>query len=313
MVISKDTASISRPYRGRFAPSPTGPLHEGSLLTALASCLEARVQGGEWLLRMEDLDPPREMPGAADDILRTLEAFGFAWDGELRYQSRRLEYYRAVLDALLREGRAYGCACTRKEIAEAGRMGIDGALYPGFCRNGLRAGRTPRAWRLRVEAPALLSFDDAIQGVQAQDLISQVGDFVLLRADGYFAYQLAVVVDDADQGINHIVRGADLLDSTPRQLYLQQCLGYRRPNYAHLPILTNAAGEKLSKQTLAPALDKGRVSELLWQALRRLGQSPDSCLRGASSTEIWAWARENWQLGRVPRQTKLSEPVFGAM
>ncbi|MBL8405455.1 MAG: tRNA glutamyl-Q(34) synthetase GluQRS, partial [Dechloromonas sp.] len=203
---------MSSTYRGRFAPSPTGPLHFGSLVAALGSCLDARVQGGEWLVRMEDIDTPRNVPGAADDILRTLEAFGFAWDGAVAYQSRRHPVYGEVLAALREAGKVYGCACSRREIADsASHPAIDGGMvYPGSCRGGLQAGRMARAWRLRVEA-AEIAFDDRLQGRIAQVLERDVGDFVLLRADGLFAYQLAVVVDDAWQEITDVVRGADLL------------------------------------------------------------------------------------------------------
>ncbi|PHV13313.1 tRNA glutamyl-Q(34) synthetase GluQRS [Chitinimonas sp. BJB300] len=301
MVTFRDTVITSPPYRGRFAPSPTGLLHEGSLLTAVASYLEARRRGGQWLLRMEDIDPPREMPGAADNIVRTLADFGFEWDGPILYQSTRLDVYKEVLNSLIARKIAYPCGCTRKEIADSSARGIDGPIYPGTCRNGLPPGRQTRAWRLRLEETALMDFNDAIQGAQQQSLIDQVGDFVLLRADGYFAYQLAVIVDDAEQGITDIVRGADLLDSTPRQLYLQRILGISRPNYAHLPILVNAAGEKLSKQTRAAALLVSRASSFLWQTLERLGQRPDPALKMASLEEIWAWSRSNWQLELVPQ------------
>ncbi|MGQ5523691.1 tRNA glutamyl-Q(34) synthetase GluQRS [Chitinimonas sp. PSY-7] len=301
MTTFQEKPSANRTYRGRFAPSPTGLLHEGSLLTAVASYLEARTRGGQWLVRMEDLDPPREMPGAADNILRTLASFGFEWDGPILYQSKRLDVYREMLNDLIAGNVAYPCGCTRKEIADSSLRGIDGPIYPGTCRNGLPAGRQTRAWRLRLEETALMEFNDVIQGTQQQNLIDQVGDFVLLRADGYFAYQLAVVVDDAEQGITDIVRGADLLDSTPRQLYLQKLLHISRPNYAHLPILVNAAGEKLSKQTRAVALEISRATVLLWKALERLGQRPDPALKTASLDEIWTWSCSNWQLELVPQ------------
>ena len=211
-------------YRGRFAPSPTGPLHFGSLIAAVASYLEAKTCKGQWLLRMEDLDRPREMPGAADVILRTLQAFGFEWDGPVLYQSRRDEAYAAALEKLRQAGFIYGCACTRREIADSAIDGIDGPVYPGTCRGGLPSGKSPRAWRMVTE-DRNIAFDDAIQGRLSQNLQRDIGDFVLKRADGLYAYQLAVVVDDAEQGITHVVRGADLLDSTSRQIYLQQMLG----------------------------------------------------------------------------------------
>lgn len=291
-------------YRGRFAPSPTGPLHFGSLVAAVGSYLDARKNHGAWLVRMEDLDPPREMPGAADHILRTLEAYGFEWDGPVVYQSQRSALYEEAL-AELRLGHVlYPCGCTRKEIAESGHAGIDGPVYPGTCRKGLTAGKTARAWRVQVHAEEL-TFLDAIQGIQHQHLNQQVGDFVLKRADGLYAYQLAVVVDDSEQGITHIVRGSDLLDSTPRQIYLQQLLHYPQPHYAHLPVVANAAGEKLSKQTLAPAIQPSMAVPQLWQALDFLGQAPEKALEQGSLQELWQWARMHWNLAAVPRKRSI--------
>ncbi len=291
-------------YRGRFAPSPTGPLHFGSLVAALASYLEARQQQGEWLLRMEDLDTPRNMPGAADAILRSLEAFGFEWDGAVVYQSERHDLYAAALARLQEDGLVYPCGCTRKEIADSAIHGIEGAIYPGTCRSGLPPGKTARAWRIRAENRTI-GFDDAIQGHVAQNLARDIGDFVLKRADGFYAYQLAVVVDDADQGITHVVRGADLLDSTPRQIYLQQVLGLPAMHYAHIPVVLNAQGEKLSKQTQAAAVDDRQPATQLWQALDFLQQSPPAAIRNAPLADIWQWADQNWQLSRI-KPTKLS-------
>lgn len=291
-------------YRGRFAPSPTGPLHFGSLVAALASYLEARQQQGEWLLRMEDLDTPRNMPGAADAILRSLEAFGFEWDGAVVYQSERHDLYAAALARLQEGGLVYPCGCTRKEIADSAIHGIEGAIYPGTCRSGLPPGKTARAWRIRAENRTI-GFDDAIQGHVAQNLARDIGDFVLKRADGFYAYQLAVVVDDADQGITHVVRGADLLDSTPRQIYLQQVLGLPAMHYAHIPVVLNAQGEKLSKQTQAAAVDDRQPATQLWQALDFLQQSPPAAVRNAPLADIWQWADQNWQLSRI-KPTKLS-------
>lgn len=285
--------------RGRFAPSPTGPLHFGSLIAAAGSCLEAHARGAEWLVRMEDLDPPREMPGAADLILRQLEAYGFEWDGPVRCQSTRSEAYEAALEILRKDGWLYPCACTRREIADSALRGIDGPIYPGTCRAGLH-GRTPRAWRVRTDMQPI-SYADAVQGLQTQTLARDIGDFVLKRADGLYAYQLAVVVDDADQGITHIMRGADLLDSTPRQLHLQRLLGLPTPSYAHLPVATNAAGEKLSKQTLAQPLVPDQAPLQLWRALDFLGQSPPAELQ-ADLAGLWSWARVHWRLEAVPRR-----------
>lgn len=291
-------------YRGRFAPSPTGPLHFGSLVAAVASYLEAKTHNGAWLVRMEDLDRPREMAGAADDILHTLQAFGFEWDGAVLYQSRRDDAYAAALVRLQEAGLVYGCACTRREIADSAIHGIDGPVYPGSCRNGLLPGKSPRAWRLVTE-DRVIAFDDAVQGRLGQNLRRDIGDFVLRRADGLYAYQLAVVVDDAEQGITDIVRGADLLDSTPRQIYLQQVLGYATPSYTHVPVAANASGEKLSKQTLAAALDQRQAAALLWQALHFLGQGPEPALREAELDAVWAWAHGHWRMDRIPRQRLL--------
>lgn len=298
------------PYRGRFAPSPTGPLHIGSLIAALGSCLDARQQGGAWLLRMEDVDTSRNVPGAADDILRTLTAFGFEWDGPVLYQSARLEAYAAALEQLKQAGLAYGCACSRKEIADsATHAAIDGGLaYPGTCRNGLAEGRAARAWRLRVDNGEI-AFVDRLQGRVVQHLEDDVGDFVLRRADGLFAYQLAVVVDDAWQGVTHVVRGADLLASTPRQIALQRCLGYPEPVYAHLPVAANPAGEKLSKQTLAQPLRAAQASAELVAALRFLGQAVPGELSRASVAEVWAWAHSHWSFAAIPRQALIVLPA----
>lgn len=286
-------------YRGRFAPSPTGPLHFGSLVAAVGSYLEAKSHDGAWLVRMEDLDPPREMPGAADAILNTLDAYGFEWDGPVLYQSTRSELYEAALAKLRQDGLLYPCACTRKEIADSALPGIEGPVYPGTCRDGLADGRVPRAWRVRVDA-ADIAFEDAVQGRIRQNLADDIGDFVLKRADGYYAYQLAVVLDDAAQAISHVVRGADLLDSTPRQIYLQRLLGLPTPHYAHLPVAVNAAGEKLSKQTLAAPLDIARPVPALWQALHFLGQQPAAELHAADLPDLWQWAQSRWRLADVP-------------
>lgn len=297
----------SKIYRGRFAPSPTGPLHFGSLVAALGSCLDARARGGEWLVRMEDVDEPRCSRQAAAGILRTLERLGFGWDGEVMVQSRRKERYRALLDGLRAAGLAYPCACTRKELADATPAADGAAIYPGTCRHGLPAGKAARAWRLAV-GDAAAAFDDALQGRISQRLGAEVGDFVLLRADGYFAYQLAVVADDADQGITHVVRGADLLDSTPRQIFLQSCLGFATPSYVHLPVAVNPAGEKLSKQTCASAIDGPDPVPAMLAALRFLGQTPPDGLGDVAA--VWQWALANWRLENVPHCRTLPAPVY---
>ncbi|HDP90482.1 MAG TPA: tRNA glutamyl-Q(34) synthetase GluQRS [Thioalkalivibrio sp.] len=285
---------------GRFAPSPTGPLHFGSLIAAIGSYLEARRQGGRWLVRMEDLDPPREVPGAADDILRTLEAYGLYWDGEVMYQSRRSAHYREILNTLLARGEAFECGCTRREIADAGREGPEGPVYPGTCREGLPPGRVARAIRLRTH-DELIRFEDAVQGTVEQRLESEIGDFVVLRADGLFAYQLAVVVDDAEQGVTEVVRGADLLDSTPRQIHLQHVLGYPTPRYMHLPVAVNREGQKLSKQTYARPLDRRAPVAPLYRALTFLDQHPPAHLLDGCLSDLWGWALTHWDPARIPR------------
>lgn len=262
-------------YRGRFAPSPTGPLHFGSLVSALASWLDARAHDGAWLVRIEDIDGPRTVPGAADDILATLERFGMQADEQPVWQSRRIARYEEALEQLKSTGLLYPCGCTRKEIADSllnAHARNTTLAYPGTCRIGLN-GKPARAWRLRVPDgdAAAITFDDRWQGEQTQNLATEVGDFVLKRADDQWAYQLAVVIDDADAGITHIVRGADLLDSTARQVYLQRCLGAPTPCYLHVPVVTNELGEKLSKQNGATALDNDKPLEALSAAARHLG------------------------------------------
>lgn len=287
-------------YRGRFAPSPTGPLHAGSLVAALGSYLEARTNHGVWLVRIDDLDPLRVVRGSADEILRTLEACALEWDGGIVYQSTRGPAYHAAVHALRGAGRLYACACSRREIAEAGLFGIEGYVYPGTCRGGLPETRAARAWRLATDENAI-AFDDAVQGRMEQTLARDVGDFVLYRADRVYAYHLAAALDDAEEAITHVVRGADLLDSTPRHIYLQRLLGLPTPHYAHLPILVNARGEKLSKQTHAPAVDRANTVPAMLDALRFLGQSPPADLARASAREVVRWAEAHWQLARVPR------------
>jgi glutamyl-Q tRNA(Asp) synthetase len=286
-------------YQGRFAPSPTGHLHFGSLIAATASYLDAKSHQGQWLLRIEDLDPPREQPRAAADILHTLEAFGFEWDGEAMYQSQRSAAYEAALSQLRTQNLIYPCTCSRKEVADSAMQGIEGAIYPGTCHKVAAKTNTPHAWRVHTDAHDIC-FDDVVQGRQHQNLAHDIGDFVLKRADSLYAYQLAVVVDDAAQGITHIVRGADLLNSTPRQIYLQRLLKLPTPHYAHLPIAINEKGEKLSKQTLAKPLDVANTVPVLWQALQFLGQSPPKQLQSADLPALWQWAMRHWQIGLAP-------------
>lgn len=283
-------------YVGRFAPSPTGPLHFGSLVAALASWLDARAARGRWLVRMEDLDAPRQQQGAADLILRTLERLGLDWDGPVLYQSLRLRDYESALEKLRLH--TYWCGCTRREISDSSLgLAADGArIYPGICRAGLPAGKAARALRVRTDSEPV-SFTDRVQGPQAQSVEKEVGDFVVYRADGQFAYQLAVVVDDAHQGVTDVVRGADLLDSTARQIYLQRLLGYRTPRYLHVPAAVNAAGEKLSKQTGARPVDTAKPEQAIRNALRFLGQA-----RAVDLEEAIA----NWQPSRIPRRRAIA-------
>ena len=293
-------------YTGRFAPSPTGLLHYGSLVAAVASWLDARAAGGRWLVRIEDLDAPRSRPEMADAILRQLETLALDWDGPVVYQSARVDRYRDALETLQRAGHAYWCSCTRKEIEDsATRFNADGAasearpanrVYPGTCRNGIRPGGTPRAVRVRTSGDPI-GFADRVQGETVQDVEREVGDFVAYRADGVHAYQLAVVVDDAEQGVTDVVRGADLLASTPRQILLQRLLGYTTPRYLHFPVAVDETGVKLSKQSGAKALPSARPADALRAALEflDLGGAPAEQPR-----DVLLWARERWSAHRVP-------------
>ncbi len=301
-VIGADQGSIV----GRFAPSPTGPLHLGSLVAAVGSYLMAKRVGGSWLLRIEDLDMPRVIPGVADDMLRTLEQLGLQWDGEVLYQSLRHEIYSAALQRLVDEGLAYACGCTRGEIARiASPPNLEELVYPGICRNGLPEGKSERAYRVKVYDD-LIEFDDLVLGNYSQELAVSCGDFVVQRADGPFAYQLAVVVDDHEQGVNQVVRGADLLSSTPRQIYLQRLLGFATPVYAHLPLVTNPDGSKLSKRDCAVSIAAGNDlpadgSRLLTAALRFLGQQPPAELASGSSRELLDWGVSHFDPQLIPR------------
>jgi glutamyl-Q tRNA(Asp) synthetase len=295
-------------YRGRFAPSPTGPLHFGSLLAAAGSWLDARAAGGEWLLRIEDLDPPREPPGAVDDIRRALEAFGLVWDGEVMFQSRRGDAYEAALARLAADGWTYPCTCSRAQIEAANRrQGRAGSrIYPGTCRDRSGTSRT-RILRVRT-TEELLEVSDHLQGRFAQVLVSEVGDFVLRRREGYIAYQLAVVVDDHAQGITDVVRGIDLLDSTPRQLWLQRLLGFTTPRYMHLPVVVRPDGEKLSKQTGAAGVDLRAAPALVQQVLACLGLELPAGLAGAPPAELWTWATPRWQPQQLAGRRSILAP-----
>lgn len=298
----------SSAYIGRFAPSPSGPLHFGSLVCALASFLDARHYQGQWLVRIEDIDPPREIPGATATILHQLEAHGLLWDGELLYQSQRMDAYTAALEQLDSSGLLFNCDCNRQRITEIG------GIYDGHCRQRQVSGES--ALRLRVangDYPINIRFNDLIMGCYQQNLRADVGDFVVRRRDGLISYQLAVTVDDQFQGITHIVRGADLLDSTPRQIYLQHCLAYRDKqspaiHCAHLPLATNREGQKLSKQNHAAALLQGNEADNLWLALDWLQQKPPAELRRETIATILSWAIDNWTLDAIPGLMEIPAP-----
>lgn len=287
-------------YTGRFAPTPSGPLHFGSLIAALASFLDARAHDGRWLVRIEDLDPPRCMPGAADTILRQLEAHGLEWDGEVVHQSSRTEAYRETLEALRRLGLTYPCTCSRTEIrAQALRMGREGPIYPGTCR--MRPPIPARQHAVRLDTRgAVIDFTDRLYGPIRQDIGNELGDFVIWRVEDIASYHLAVVVDDAWQGVTDVVRGADLLDSTPRQIWLQHLLGLPTPRYLHLPLALAPNGQKLSKQNLAPALALETSARELVRALHFLGQAPEPGLAEARPEEIVAWAIPRWRPEAIP-------------
>ena len=290
-------------YRGRFAPSPTGPLHFGSLIAAVGSYLQAKSRQGDWLVRMEDLDPPREVPGSADDILHSLEQHGLHWDEPVLYQSQRHDAYHDAIHTLTQQNLTFNCSCSRKDISKL--QSTQGTtVYPGTCRNGSENQSVQYAIRVKTESLEI-GFDDNVQGYFSHNVGTVVGDFVLQRADGWFAYQLAVVIDDVEQGITEIVRGSDLLDNTPRQIFLQRVLGFEQPEYAHLPIATNTSGEKLSKQTFAQPVSNSFLSANLIKALEFLGQNPPTELVRSDLDSIWQWALEHWQLHKVPKVLKI--------
>jgi glutamyl-Q tRNA(Asp) synthetase len=286
-------------YTGRFAPSPTGPLHFGSMVTAVASYLSARQAEGKWLIRIDDLDRPRCVKGMDKIILDTLEASGMTWDDAITYQSNNNSLYEQALSSLREHKRVYPCSCTRREIADIAQTGTDGPIYPGTCRNGMPADKTERSTRF-ISPSQLIKIGDRIQPAMYQNLEKEVGDIVIKRADGLFAYQLAVVVDDHAQGITDIVRGCDLMDSTPRQVCLQQALGYSVPDYAHVPVVTYADGQKLSKQTLARPVNKDRLLSTLINVLEFLKQQPVAELAEGDLGSFWKWAIENWDMRNIP-------------
>jgi len=292
-------------YVGRFAPSPTGPLHLGSLVTAVASFLHARQARGEWLVRIEDIDPPREVPGAADDILRTLEAFELEWDREVLHQSSRLAAYSAAADGLLAAGRAFRCRCSRSEIRAANEG--ESGRYPGTCRDRrLPAGDA--AVRARVDS-GRVAFDDALQGAIETDLAASLGDYVIVRRDGLPAYHLAVVLDDAEQGVTTVVRGADLLDSTAAHVHLQGLLGLATPRYYHTPVVVDASRQKLSKQTGAQAIHAADRSAAA-AALELLGLSVPSELERERPGLLWQWALPRWSIDALRGLRELAQPAL---
>jgi glutamyl-Q tRNA(Asp) synthetase len=295
------------PYRGRFAPTPSGPLHFGSLVAATGSYLEAKSRGGQWRLRIDDLDPPRVAPGAVASILRCLEALGFEWDGPVLYQSRRLPAYHAALHRLRLLGAVYPCACSRKEMAESALPGIEGPIYPGVCRGGLPPGRPARALRLSVQGMRV-EFDDRLLGLQRRDLEREPGDFIVYRADGVYAFHLASAVDDSEQGITDVVRGADLLESSARQLQLMRLLGLPIPRYVHLPVAIDGSGNKLSKQTKAAPVDPMRPLAVLQAVLRFLNQAMPAGFESATLPEFWRQAIMYWDLQRVGARLQAPAP-----
>ena len=282
-------------YRGRFAPSPTGPLHFGSLVAALGSYLDARHNHGSWLLRIEDLDPPREQQGATENILKTLESYHLFWDEEVLYQSQRHAEYEAHCQQLLASGNAFYCTCSRSQL------GGSGQAYPGYCRNQLTAPLTPYALRFKIDEETLC-FQDQIQGQYCQQLHHDVGDFVIKRKDQLYAYQLAVVCDDHFQGVTHVVRGLDLLDNTPRQIALYHAFEYPAPSYAHLPLVVNDSGQKLSKQNQAQAVSSSNTRSTLIHALAALQLQPSDELLANSLDDILLWANNSWSKSALLNQ-----------
>lgn len=293
------TLPTDTPYIGRFAPSPTGPLHIGSLLTAVASYVDAKANNGQWLVRMEDLDPPRESIEAAHSILQSLLAHGLQWDDEVLYQSQRHSHYQQVIDQLLKQQLAYRCRCSRKQLPANN-------IYPGYCRQQHVSAVLPHSIRITTNDKGI-SFKDPIQGFFQQQLNTDVGDFIVLRKDALFAYQLAVVIDDAYQNITKVIRGSDLLDNTPRQIYLQQVLHYPLPSYLHLPVINNEREQKLSKQHGAQAIDDNLATENLFYCLTALGQTPPETLRHSSSSVILQWAIKHWKIDSIPHQLSIQQ------
>jgi len=283
----------SQPYIGRFAPSPTGPVHIGTLIAAVGSYLQAKTNNGEWLIRMEDVDTTRKVEGSDIEILDTLEAFGFEWDGEIIYQSTQNRHYEKALEQLIALSLVFPCTCTRKQLTSS-----NSSIYPGTCRNKTLPNNDEHALRLSARN-ITIEFDDLVMGKQSQNIAQRCGDFVIKRRDGLFAYQLAVVVDDALQNITEIVRGSDLLDSTPRQIYLQQLLGYPTPAYCHLPLAVDNDGNKISKSEGATKVDIKNREKQMCDVLEFLGQNPPAGLSDSNINDIWKWSIDNWNINRV--------------
>lgn len=288
-----------QPYIGRFAPSPTGPLHLGSLCTALAGFLQARSQQGLWLLRIDDLDSPRNINGSADNILKTLDVFGLHWDGSVVYQSQHIDVYNEVLDKLAKNSLIYPCICSRKTLT---------GIYSGLCRDKQPPRNSLYSLRIKTDE-RIISFQDELQGLVSHNLSKQHGDFILKRKDQVIAYQFAVVIDDDRQGVNHVVRGFDLLDSTPRQIYLQQMLGFATPDYMHVPVIIDEQGYKLSKQTRATAVDLKTPHSVIFSLLTLLKQNPPCELQDAPETEILNWAIDHWDPAPLKNSVAI-RPVF---
>ena len=304
---------VAQDYVGRFAPTPSGDLHFGSLVTAIASFLDARSHGGKWLLRIEDLDPLREITGAAQSILQTLDAHRLHWDDQVSYQSHHRDLYEHYTKQLLSQQIAFHCSCSRNQLRKKYR-----GIYPGLCRhknhhkNGSFQPQTPLSIRLMVNNNPM-AFTDAVQGRFMQKLQNDVGDFIIKRKDGFHAYHLAVVIDDQKQGITRIVRGTDLLDNTPRQIYLQQLLGFNTPQYLHLPVITNDQGQKLSKQTLAAIVPVERASDNLFAALVALNHQPPKEYKSAPPDELVSWGITNWNRDLIPKQDTIPASTCGIL
>ncbi len=292
------SSSDNKPCKGRFAPTPSGPAHPGTMLAAVGSYLQAHSSQGEWHIRIDDIDPPREIPGSADSILRTIESYGLHWDGPIVYQSQRHDHYQAALHELQSNNLAYDCGCSRKEIEPLAKIGPNGMIYPGTCRNGLPEGKSARATRLLTENRSI-TLSDRIQGEYSLNIGQEVGDYIICRADGPYAYHLATVVDDALDGFTEIVRGRDLLGITPQQIYLQLLLGYPTPNYTHLPLFVDNQGKKLCKHSGAKAVDELAKSDVLKSIFNALGLPVDTEILNGPNEALWTWAIEQWDVHNV--------------